>query len=91
MNQRDCNAIFAMLSKYLDQELPPATCEELERHIRDCAPCVAFVDSLKKSVRLCRDYKADVEAPPVSPHVKQTLKEVYERMLSSREKSSGEK
>jgi hypothetical protein len=89
MNQRDCNTIFSMLSEYLDQTLPPATCEELESHIRDCAPCVEFMDSLKKSVRLCREYKADVEPPAVSPVVRRSLKEAYERMLSAREKAAG--
>jgi hypothetical protein len=89
MNQRDCNTIFSMLSEYLDQTLPPATCEELESHIRDCAPCVEFVESLKKSVRLCREYKADIEAPALSPAVKRSLKEAYERMLSSREETAG--
>jgi anti-sigma factor RsiW len=89
MNQRDCNTIFAMLSEYLDRELPPATCAELERHIRDCAPCIQFVDSLKKSIGLCREYKVDVEAPPLANAVKKTLREAYERMLSAREKAPG--
>lgn len=89
MNQRDCNTIFSMLSEYLDQTLPPATCEELESHIRDCAPCVEFVDSLKKSVRLCREYSADVEAPAVPPAVKRSLKQAYERMLSARKRAAG--
>ena len=89
MNQQDCNKIFAMLSEYLDKELPPATCEELERHIQDCAPCVEFVDSLKKSVQVCRQYKAEVEPPPISPAVKESLKNAYQRMLSSRLKASG--
>ena len=89
MNQQDCNKIFSMLSEYLDRELPPATCEELERHIRDCPPCVEFLESLKKSVRLCREFKADAEPPPVSGAMKESLREAYERMLASRKTTSG--
>ncbi|MEP6538959.1 MAG: zf-HC2 domain-containing protein [Bryobacteraceae bacterium] len=87
MNEPDCNTIFSMLSEYVDQSLPPATCEEFERHIKDCATCVAFVESLRKSVRLCRDYRSEAEVPDISPAVKQSLKEAYERMVASREKA----
>jgi anti-sigma factor RsiW len=84
MKNRDCSSIFAMLSEYLDHELPPADCEELEQHIRTCAPCVAFVDSLKKSVATGRGYSPDEEPPPLAPEVKQSLEEAYRRMLAAR-------
>jgi len=32
MHDIDCNRVFSLLSEYLDHELPPATCEELEAH-----------------------------------------------------------
>jgi RNA polymerase sigma-70 factor (ECF subfamily) len=80
MKEKDCQAIFALLSEYLDGQLPPATCEELEGHIRDCPPCVAFVNSLKKSVNLCRDYSSTAEPPPLDPHVKEQLRKSYQRL-----------
>lgn len=86
MNKRDCTTIFAMLSEYLDRDLPPADCDELEQHIQACEPCVAFVGSLKKSVALGREYVPGADAPPLAPEVKQSLKEAYERMLAAREK-----
>lgn len=73
-----------MLSEYLDGELPPATCAELDRHIRGCAPCVAFVESLRKSVRLCRGYLPEIEAPPLSEEGKHTLQDAYARLLAAR-------
>ena len=86
MKTRDCSTIFALLSEYLDHQLPPADCDELEQHIRSCEPCVAFVDSLKKSVALGQTYTPSAEPPPLTPEVKQSLKEAYERMLAAREK-----
>ncbi|MEO5927007.1 MAG: zf-HC2 domain-containing protein [Bryobacteraceae bacterium] len=82
---RDCNTIFAMLSEYLDRDLAPADCEELERHIQSCEPCVAFVDSLKKSVSLGQAYSPGTEPPPLAPETKQSLKEAYEKMLAARQ------
>ena len=84
MKDPSCEAIFARLSEYLDQELPAATCEELERHIQDCAPCVEFVDSLKKSVGLHRAYQPADDLPALSPAVKKSLREAYQRMLDNR-------
>ena len=84
MKDQGCEAIFARLSEYLDQELPAATCEELERHIQGCAPCVEFVDSLKKSVGLHRAYQPAEDPPALAPAVKKSLREAYQRMLDNR-------
>jgi len=84
MKDQDCQAIFARLSEYLDRELPPATCEELESHIQDCAPCVEFVDSLKKSVGLHRAYRPTDDMQALTPAIKQSLREAYQRMLDAR-------
>jgi anti-sigma factor RsiW len=84
MTERDCQSVFALLSEHLEQELPAESCEELERHIQDCAPCVEFVESLKKSIALGREYQPPVTAPPLAPTVKESLKEAYARMLAAR-------
>ena len=84
MKDQDCETIFARLSEYLDQELPAATCEELERHIRNCEPCVAFVNSLKKSVGLHRACMPAADPPALPDQLKQSLREAYQRMLDAR-------
>lgn len=84
---RDCSNIFATLSEYLDQELPEGDCAELEKHIQECAPCVAFVDSLKKSVAAGKGFRpSGEEAPELKPEVKQSLRDAYEKMLAERKK-----
>lgn len=77
---RDCSSIFALLSEYLDRDLPVADCEELEQHIQSCEPCVAFVDSLKKSVALGKSYAPDTEVPPLSPETKRLLLDAYKKI-----------
>ena len=84
MKENECQDVFARLSELLDEELPAGTCEELERHIQNCAPCVEFVESLKKSVALHRAYRPTADSPQLSPDVKQSLREAYQRMLAHR-------
>jgi RNA polymerase sigma-70 factor, ECF subfamily len=86
MKERDCQTVFALLSEHLDQELAAENCEELERHIQGCEPCVEFVESLKKSITLGRGYQTPVKAAPLTPEVKESLKEAYARMLAARRK-----
>ncbi len=81
MSNRDCSSVFAMLSEYLDRDLPEGDCAELEKHIRECEPCVAFVDSLKKSVAAGKGYAPSGNAPELKPEVRNALREAYEHML----------
>jgi anti-sigma factor RsiW len=90
MNENDCQNVFALLSEYIDRELPPGTCEELDRHIQDCAPCVEFVESLRKSVALGHTYVPGVEPPPVPAGVREALREAYAKSLAEREKRATE-
>lgn len=85
MMTRDCETVFALLSEYLDQELPSSDCEELERHIAGCPDCVKFVDSLRKSVRLGRQYVVAGPVPPLPPALQHSLKDAYQRNLAQRQ------
>ena len=87
MSEIDCGRIFALLSEYLDRELPAATCDELEQHLRDCPQCIQFVRSLKRSMQLCRKYGRSRILPPVKPDVMAGLRKAYAEMLSRRRRS----
>jgi len=76
----DCKQIFALLSEYIDGELPPDICSRLEAHIEDCGPCVEFVQSLKKSIAMCHKFEAGEKPEPLPDAVKQGLRETWERM-----------
>ncbi len=51
-----CQEIKQQLSQYLDGELDPAVCAELERHLHGCDNCRVLVDTLNKTILLYRDY-----------------------------------
>ncbi len=84
MKENDCQDVFARLSELLDRELPAGSCEELERHIENCEPCVQFVETLKKSIAMHRGYQPDAIPPQLSAEVKQALRQAYERVLEAR-------
>jgi anti-sigma factor (TIGR02949 family) len=48
----ECREMFERLSDYLDGDLPLDVCERYARHIEGCSPCVRFVESLRRAVRL---------------------------------------
>jgi anti-sigma factor RsiW len=78
VSKDDCESVFARLSEYLDRELPDVSCKEIERHIADCAPCVQFVESLRKSIDLTRGFAADDQQPPMPDEVKEKLRSLFE-------------
>ncbi|MBZ5675685.1 MAG: zf-HC2 domain-containing protein [Acidobacteriia bacterium] len=79
-----CKEVFAMLSDYLNLELPPETCDEIEAHIAGCRPCVEFAESLRKTVDLCRKYQPKELPAPLGEEAKAQLREAYRKMLAAR-------
>lgn len=79
-----CKELFAVLSEYLDMELAPASYQELESHLEGCGPCLEFVESLRKSIGLCREYSPSELPRPLSIEAHHELQEAYQRMLSAR-------
>jgi RNA polymerase sigma-70 factor (ECF subfamily) len=74
-----CRRIFAALSEYLDGELPASDCRELERHLKGCEPCLAFLATLKTTIEVCRKLPAP-NVPPPSRRVRTILRRaVFER------------
>jgi RNA polymerase sigma-70 factor, ECF subfamily len=54
-----CRRLFAALSDYMDGVIDDAMCDQMDRHLHDCEPCVAFLDSLKSAVKQCRSYRPE--------------------------------
>lgn len=81
-HNEECRQIFALLSQYLDQELPARSCEEIRAHLADCPPCIEFLDSLKKTVTLCHDCEGSEKPAPLRGDTR-------ERMLAAWRESLG--
>ncbi len=51
-----CRELFSLLSEYLDGDLAPDVCAEMDGHMEGCAPCVAFLESLRRTITLLRRF-----------------------------------
>jgi anti-sigma factor RsiW len=69
-----------MLSEYLDLELPPDACEHIEQHLTGCTPCVDFVESLRKTIDLCRSYEPETVPDPLSAEARGQLETAWRRV-----------
>jgi len=83
-HNEQCKEVFALLSEYLNVELPPEACQEIEAHIAGCSPCIEFADSLRRTVELCRRYQPTELPAPLGQQARAQLLEAYQKMLSSR-------
>ena len=52
------------LSAFIDGELAPEVCAELEQHMMGCENCRVVVDTLRRTISLYRTLPADPELPP---------------------------
>ncbi len=82
-----CKEVFALLSDYLNLELPPEACQEIEAHIAGCSPCIQFAESLRKTVELCRHYQPTELPAPLGQEAKSQLLDAYKKMLAARTSS----
>lgn len=74
----NCKQIFEKLSDYLDREVDPKICRDIEEHIKDCKPCVKFINTLSKTMELFRGVgraKSEDIPKPVSTKLMSFLRE----------------
>jgi predicted anti-sigma-YlaC factor YlaD len=58
-----CQDTIALLSDYLEALCGPELMAELEEHLRDCAPCRAYLATFRRTRDLTHD-AGQVEMPP---------------------------
>jgi anti-sigma factor RsiW len=86
-DHESCRHLLDSLSSYVDGELSPELCAELERHLSGCENCRIVVDSLRKTVYL---YRATADDSPAVPEdVRQRLFHCLDLDEFIEKKSSG--
>lgn len=71
-----CIALFEQLSEYMDKELDEMTCKDIEAHLSRCAPCHVCLESLKRTVALCKS----LDEQPVPPEFSRRLGDMIRKM-----------
>ena len=54
-HEGNCDELLALLSEYIDGDVEPGLCKELEAHLAGCDPCRVVVDNVRKTISLYHD------------------------------------
>jgi RNA polymerase sigma-70 factor, ECF subfamily len=79
--QSRCRVMFAELSNYLDEQLDDSLCEELEKHMEGCSPCLAFLSSLESSIQQCRLAPNEPPDPRAAARLRRELLSQYREVM----------
>jgi len=55
----DCSRVLTHLNDYIDHQLAPELCEELEAHLAKCDNCRVVFDTLNKTLYLVNQLRED--------------------------------
>jgi anti-sigma factor RsiW len=58
-----CGSVVKLLADYLERQLPPTLCAELEAHLQKCPECVRQLRTYASTVSMLRSLRDD-ELPP---------------------------
>ena len=67
---KNCQELLGSLSAYIDGDLSPELCRELEAHLAGCNDCRAVLNTTKRTIDLVH---APVEKPDIPEDVRERL------------------
>jgi anti-sigma factor RsiW len=70
MEHETCHHLLNSLSGYVDHDLSPELCAEIERHMAGCENCRIVIDTLRMTIELYHETSAD---PCLPAEVRQRL------------------
>ena len=71
-----CLAMFQKLSEYIDGELDHVSCAEIEKHAENCVACFTCLETLKRTIAICKNVKNQ----PVPQEFSRKLKEIIQNI-----------
>ena len=75
--KEECKKDFERISEYLDGELNHDICREIENHFRHCPECRECVDSLRKSIELCKKAAEEKITPDMRRRLRAALRDCF--------------
>ena len=67
------------LNDYIDGEIDPELCAEIERHLGQCENCRIMVDTLRQTVTLCREGQRERLPEALEAKLNNLLREHWRR------------
>ncbi len=69
-----CPDYISDLNDYLDGGVSPELCAEIEAHVGHCDKCRIMVDTLRQTVKLCREGQQEDLPPALETKLNSLLK-----------------
>ena len=76
-----CQDAIALLGDFLEQELGEHLASDLERHLHDCPPCVAYLNTYRKT----RELTGSSQRVPMPEEMKRRLRQLLGDALEKNE------
>lgn len=73
----DCKEYFERISEYLDGELDEDICRKIDQHLQDCPECLECIDSLRRSIQLCKEAVKEEIPPDIRERLRSTLRDCF--------------
>ena len=67
---KNCEQLLGSLSSYIDGDLSPELCQELEKHLEGCEDCRIVLNTTKRTIDLVH---SPVEKPELPDDVRERL------------------
>ena len=77
--KKDCKKHFKQISEYLDGEMDIDIAKKIEAHLLECPQCRDCVDSLKRTIRLCKEASKETMPEEIRTRLHSTLKQCIEQ------------
>ncbi|UCF84834.1 MAG: zf-HC2 domain-containing protein [Desulfobacteraceae bacterium] len=77
--RKDCSKYFERISEYLDGELDEAIFLKMDRHLQDCPECRDCIDSLRKSIQLCKEAGKEEMPTDIRERLRSMLRDCISR------------
>lgn len=85
-----CEQIVEALSDYFDGDLGYEDSVDVRNHLRGCRACLAFADSLRRIIELCRAHEPSVKLRPLTPPARAELESAWRKALADRQSDSNQ-
>ena len=77
-----CDNLLKNLNDYIDGDVTPAICEELEKHLAACQPCHLVMDNIRKTIEIYKDGKPYPMPEGFRSRLHESLRASYGRRFS---------
>jgi len=79
-----CPDYISDLNDYLDGGVSPELCAEIEAHIGQCRNCRIMVDTLRQTVKLCREGTQESLPPELEEKLIGLLRKRWEKKFGKK-------